>query len=222
LDVVSAGPSADALDRGSAPLTPREGEWVQLTVQSSSTGREWVVGVSICSRPNTKGDALKMPKLLRSVRVAAVIAALPLVFAPAAAAQSATTELARITEYYDYVAGADPCLGESIHVQGEITYVLRETVTGSGNVLTAGHTIADMTAVGVTTGTEYTLVDSRQITTNFTATGEGISGAGAWTYALVGRGPGPNLIITNQYKVTITPDGRVAVSFYNVDVRCVG
>jgi len=164
-----------------------------------------------------------MTKVLRSALVAAVIAAIPLLLAPAAAAEPATTEITRVTDHFDYVTGADPCLGESIHIQGEITYVLRSTMTADGNMLTAGHTIADMTAVGLTTGTEYTLVDSRQITTNIlTANGEGFSGTGAWTFALVSRGPGPNLIATAQDKVTLTPDGRVVVEFLNIDVRCVG
>lgn len=163
-----------------------------------------------------------MTRLLRSALVAAVIAATPLLLAPAAAAEPATTEIIRVTEYFDVVTG-DTCLGESIHLQGEVTFFLRSTVTSGGNLLTGGHTIADMTVVGLTTGTEYTLVDSRQITTNIlAANGEGASGTGAWTYALVGRGAGSNLIVTNQYKVTVTPDGSVAVDFLNIDVRCVG
>jgi hypothetical protein len=164
-----------------------------------------------------------MTKVLRSALVAAVIAAIPMLLASAAAAAPATTEITRVTEHFDVVAGADPCLGEAIHIQGDVTFVLRSTVTSSGNLLTAGHTTADMTAVGVTTGTEYTLVDSRQITTNIlTATGEGFEGTGAWTYMLVSHGSGPNLIVTNQEKVTLTPDGRVVVQFLNIDVRCVG
>jgi hypothetical protein len=164
-----------------------------------------------------------MTKLLRPALVAAVIAAIPLLLAPAAAGAPATTEIIRVTEYFDTVAGADPCLGESIHLQGEVTFFLRSTVTAGGNLLTGGHTTADMTAVGLTTGTEYTLVDSRQITTNIlAANGEGASGTGAWTYSLVSRGPGPNLIVTNQEKITVTPDGSVSVQFLNIDVRCVG
>jgi hypothetical protein len=163
-----------------------------------------------------------MTRLLRPALVAAVIAAIPLLLGPAAAAEPATTEIIRVTEYFDVVTG-DPCLGESIHLQGEVTFFLRSTVTSGGNLLTGGHTIADMTVVGLTTGTEYTLVDSRQITTNIlAANGEGASGTGAWTYSLVSRGSGPNLIVTNQYKLTVTPDGSVAVNFLNIDVRCVG
>jgi hypothetical protein len=164
-----------------------------------------------------------MTRLLRPALVAAVIAAIPLLLAPATAAAPATTEIIRVTEFFDEVTGVDPCLGESLHLQGEVTFSLRSTVTSGGNLLTGGHTIADMTVVGLTTGTEYTLVDSRQITTNiFAATGQGASGTGAWTYSLVSRGSGPNLIVTNQYKVTVTPDGSVAVDFLNIDVRCVG
>jgi hypothetical protein len=159
---------------------------------------------------------------VRSALLASVIAVVPIVLAPAAAAEPASTEITRVTETFDYVT-SDPCIGESVHIQGEITYVLRSVVTPEGNVLTAGHTIADMTAVGLTTGTQYTLVDSRQITTNIlSATGEGFTGTGAWSFMLVGRGSGPNLIVTNQDKVTLTPDGQVAVSFLNIDVRCVG
>jgi hypothetical protein len=168
-----------------------------------------------------EGDVLTMIKLLRS-SLAAAIAAIPLLLAPYPAA-AAATEIIRVTEYFDEVTGADTCLGESLHLQGEVTFFLRSTVTADGNLLTGGHTIADMTVVGLTTGTEYTLVDSRQITTNIlAANGEGASGTGAWTYSLVSRGPGPNLIVTNQYKVTVTPDGSVSVDFLNIDVRCVG
>lgn len=163
-----------------------------------------------------------MNRLMRSALVAAVIAAVPILNAPAAAADPATTEITRVTESFDTVT-SDPCIGESVHMQGEITYVLRSVTTSGGNLLTAGHTIAEVTAVGLTTGTQYTVVDSRQITTNILyATGEGFTGAGAWTFTLVGRDSGPNLIITNQYKATLTPDGRLAVSFLNIDVRCVG
>jgi hypothetical protein len=163
-----------------------------------------------------------MITLMRSALVVAVVAAVPILNAPAVAAEPATTEITRITEYFDVVT-SDPCIGESVHMQGEITYVLRSVETANGNFLTAGHTIANMTAVGLTTGTQYTVVDSRQITTNIlSATGEGFTGTGAWSFMLVGRGPGPNLVITNQDKVTLTPDGRLAVSFLNIDVRCVG
>jgi len=163
-----------------------------------------------------------MTRFARSALVAALITAVPVLQAPGAAAEPATTEIARVTESFDYVT-SDPCIGESVHITGEITYVLRSVETPDGTLLTAGHTTADMTAVGLTTGTVYTLVDSRQITTNIlTATGEGFTGVGAWSYMLVSRGSGPNLIVTNQEKATLTPDGSVAVSFLNIDVRCVG
>lgn len=163
-----------------------------------------------------------MTTFVRSALVAAIVAAVPVLYAPTAAAEPATVEITRVTESFDVVT-SDPCIGESIRMQGEITYVLRSVTTSEGNFLTAGHTIATVTAVGLTTGAQYTVVDSRQITTNILyATGEGHTGTGAWTYMLVSSGPGPNLVLTNQYKVTLTPDGSVAVDFLNIDVRCVG
>ena len=49
-----------------------------------------------------------MTKLLRPALVAAVIAAIPLLLAPAAAGAPATTEIIRVTEYFDTVAGIRP------------------------------------------------------------------------------------------------------------------
>ena len=78
-----------------------------------------------------------MIRLLRS-SLAAAIAAIPLLLASAAAAAPATTEIIRVTEYFDEVTGADTCLGESLHLQGEVTFFLRSTVTAGGNPLTGG------------------------------------------------------------------------------------
>jgi hypothetical protein len=139
--------------------------------------------------------------------------------APPAGAQ-ATTERLVITEEYDYVTG-NPCSGEPIHVEGTLTSVLRTTTTPNGNVLTAGHTNVDMTGTGTLTGTTYQIVDIREITTNLDENGVRQS-VGAWAYLVVGAGPDNNLLVTNQYHVTVTPDGDVVAEIFNVTTKCVG
>lgn len=126
------------------------------------------------------------------------------------------------TEHYDDVTGA-PCLGEPIHLREDITYRVRTVTSTSGNLLTAGHSIGHATAVGLDSGRTFTGLDSRQSTTNFLQGGVGhFIAAGAWTYMLIGQGAGPNLVITNQAHVTVTPSGEVSVEFLKIDVRCVG
>jgi hypothetical protein len=163
-----------------------------------------------------------MITLRRCVLLAAALACFSVAQVSSAAAAPAATGLVRTTDHFDEVTGAD-CIGESIHLEGDVTSVLRTVETSSGNLLTGGHTTADMTVVGVTTGTSYTLVDSRQITTNILgATGQGYSGVGAWTWMLVSRGAGQNLIMTTHYKVTVTATGEVAVDLQEQEVHCVG
>lgn len=138
------------------------------------------------------------------------------VSAPAGAA----TERWVFTESFDYVTGSG-CGGESLHVVGTVTSALRVTETPTGKTLTSGHTNADMTATGTVTGDPYRIVDIREITTN--VDGDGVrQGIGAWAFLIVGPGPGDNLLVTNQYHVTVTPDGDVTADLFNVTSKCVG
>ncbi len=137
----------------------------------------------------------------------------------AAASAQATTERIVFTETFDDVVSVE-CIGEPLEVTGTVTSALRSTVTPTGSLLTGGHTNADMTATGLISGDTYRVVDIREITTNIGS--EALQGIGAWAFLIVGPGAGNNLLLTNQYHVTVTPNGDVTVDFLNITTKCVG
>jgi hypothetical protein len=156
--------------------------------------------------------------------VPAIGVVLALGMAAPAAAGSATTQVIQFSEHFDEVMGAvPPCMTEPVEVVGDLTYVLRSTTTGTGNVLTGGHTHSSLIGIGVDTGTRYVIVDNREIETSWVASGEGFVGTGAWTFNIIptGGGTGGGLISHAQEKDVLTPDGNLAVSFSNYTESCV-
>jgi hypothetical protein len=164
---------------------------------------------------------MRASSTLGRIVVPALGAALVLGAAPAHA-DTATTQVLRFSEHFDYVMGpVSPCLTEQIHVVGDLTYVLRSTTTSTGNVLTGGHTHSSMVGTGVDTGTTYVIVDNREIETSWVASGDGFVGTGAWTFSIIGTGgSGGSLVSHAQEHDVLTPDGNLVVSFSNYSETC--
>ncbi|MGC5170404.1 hypothetical protein ACLQ2Q_07105 [Microbacterium sp. DT81.1] len=122
----------------------------------------------------------------------------------------------------DFVTGVS-CVGEGVHVVGEVTYLVQAVEPSSGDLLIAYHMRTDVTGLGVASGTSYTVVDSRRGANQFRGPYRlDQSSVATSTLLLVSRGEGPNFILTLQDKVTVTADGEVAVEFLNTNVHCVG
>ena len=166
-----------------------------------------------------------MSRLLRTASATVAVAA-GIALLPAAAAQAADPQTAphswTVTEHFDQVMGPVPCLTEFVHVVGDITTVYVHTTTGTGNVLTSGHTVASMQAVGVDSGQAYTLVDIREIETSIVANGDGFVENGSWAFLLVSRGSGENFVFTAHEHVVLTPNGDVVASSTRGEETCLG
>jgi hypothetical protein len=157
---------------------------------------------------------------MRKPVLLSLIAMLALLAFPSSAGAQATTDRSVITEAFDFTLPSSECIGEPLHVQGELTSALRVTTPPTGVLLTSGHTHADMTATGLITGDTYRIVDIREITTNLHGVAQ--QGTGAFAFLIVGPGPHNNLLVTNQEHITVTPNGDVTANFLNITVKCVG
>ena len=156
---------------------------------------------------------------MRKATPVLLVVMLILAISASPAGARAITRRVVLTNSFHYMFNAQ-CIDEPLQVRGTVTSILRTTATPTSRLLSGGHTHADMTATGLVTGDIYRIVDIREITTNLQ--GAGSQDIGAWAYLIVGPGPNNNLLVTNQYHLTVTPAGKVTADFYRVTIKCVG
>jgi len=160
--------------------------------------------------------------LRRLLLLAAASLALIVSVATTPAAMGATVTIVETTEHFvDTVS--NPCTGELVTIEGDVTFRSRVTETDNGRFLSGGHTFGTLLGTGLTSGTTYRQIDSRQITTNLMLDADGsLTGTGAWAFLFLSSGGGGNLLLIAHEHVTLTPDGAFEVRHSWSTTRCVG
>ena len=152
----------------------------------------------------------------------ALLTALAVAVAGPAHAEGAETRTWEVTEHFEYVSiDARSCIGEAALLEGTLRYLFHETRTSGGGYLTQGHTASDLTATGLTSGTLYQVLDTRQIITNRTPSG-GFVGTGTWVLTYVGAGDGPNWVLTAHERYRTQPGTDEVEVTRTFQSRCVG
>ena len=162
-------------------------------------------------------------KVLRPGLLTACAAFFFLSLSPPAAAQ-ATFYRESVTVPFNYTV-PNSCTGDDLLVVGRTAYDLFEVVNPRG-----GYTITETystsgTAVGVDSGTEYTLLSSNHVASSKPQGGVQ-GGAQIFTAAFhmyfISPGAGTNVLVQGVFHYTVNAQGEFVASVDNATTQCVG
>ena len=112
-----------------------------------------------------------------------------------------------------------PCTGESIAYQGSSHIVASVDTTADGFTLSYHFNTQNVTGVGVTTGTQYQIIDTFKEVENTVTVPLGESGQAAEEYHIVSQDSTDNFLLHATYTFTYPPFN---VTYQANDAQCTG
>jgi hypothetical protein len=156
----------------------------------------------------------------KSALVLAALILVTLSFASIAGAQATTTRIV-FTLPVDEIRPASACIGEDLHIEGELSVFIRMTLTPTGRDLSDGHVTAHLTATGLSTGDTYQVINVGTTITNVGSGGLPFEEVQNATFRIIGSGTNKTLLSTFSFHFILTPSGDLAVEFDGSTIKCV-
>jgi hypothetical protein len=137
------------------------------------------------------------------------------------AAGTVTTNTIIPISFTTFVPCANGGAGEYVALSGYLHEVLSVTLDRSGGVhLTESYNPQGVTGTGLTTGAKYQGAGITRPITNITAPG-GYTDTFEDIFRIIGQGSGNNLLVHENFHITVNPDGTVTTFHDTFSVTCV-
>jgi uncharacterized membrane protein YtjA (UPF0391 family) len=157
----------------------------------------------------------------KSAIILAALILATLSFASIAGAQATTTRIV-FTLPVDEILSAGPCIGEDLHIEGELSVFFRMTLTPTDMDLTDGHASGHLTATGLSTGGTYQVISvGANSITNVGSGGLPFEEASTFAFRIIGSGTNNTVLSTTVFHFILTPSGDVAVDLLRTTIKCV-
>jgi hypothetical protein len=122
-----------------------------------------------------------------------------------------------------FTTAAFGCINEPLVVTGMINYILHAQDNPADNVHSRLHTnLQGVSGLGTLTGTRYQLVLVHNVTYNYVAFLDPprFETNQVARYRLIGDRTHNNLWVNTSFHVTVTPDGKISSTWFEVEARC--
>jgi len=135
-----------------------------------------------------------------------------------AASVTLTSSSAYEVTLVEFIPCANGGIGEWVSVSGTVHELLHTTITAQGRATLVTHLQPQgVSGTGLLTGDRYRAVGVLQDTQTF---GVGVEQSTVHNFLLVGQGSGNNLMVHENVRITIHPDGTVEEQHDNFRLSC--
>ena len=133
-----------------------------------------------------------------------------------------THKMERFTEPYDEtVPAAFTCVGEDVHIFGDLEIMVQTSTEPNGRVHAVFHITPHLSVTGVTSGLAYRTAGPLQTVTNTSPTNQSEFHLNN-KIVLISPGSNDNLVLHENMKVTVNANGVSTVDFDNFTADCRG
>jgi len=138
---------------------------------------------------------------------------------PSLAAEASTQQLVNHIEVTRFVPCANGGVGEDVFLSGDIHIVFHVTLDGSGGAhVHEVHNPQGVSGTGLTTGAMYRGVGGSPLDVSNLRVGE--EHTAVRNMAIIGQGPDNNLLLHENFHMTVLADGTVTSVHDNFSIEC--